>query len=98
MEVGVPMEEIKMISNVGYDIGEKAELHELEILKLLEMIKYDQYHDFYNRILAIAKSVQVTLPDELFKHDYDTFEIYINALWEGIMKSCPTFKNQNILN
>lgn len=89
----MPMEEIRMISNVGYDIGEKAKLHELEILKLLEMIKYDQYHDFFNKILVIARSVQVTLPDELFKLDYDTFEVYINALLEGIMKSYPTFKN-----
>lgn len=92
MEAGVHMEEIKMISNVGYDIGEKAKLHELEILRLLELIKYDQYHDFLKRILAIARSVQISLPDELFKYDYDTFEIYIHALWEGLMESYSTLK------
>ena len=44
------MEEIKKISNMGYDIGKKAKLHEVELLSLLEMIKYDQYHDFLKRI------------------------------------------------
>ena len=48
------MEEIKKISNMGYDIGKKAKLHEIELLSLLEMIKYDQYHDFLKRIFEIA--------------------------------------------
>ena len=47
------MEEIKKISNIGYDIGKKAKLHEIELLSLLEMIKYDQYHDFLKRIFKI---------------------------------------------
>lgn len=86
------MEEIKMISNLGYDIGSKARLYEFEILRLLELIKYDQYHEFLKQVFSIAKSVKVSIPEQLFKYDYDTFEIYIHALWEGLMKSCSTLK------
>ena len=78
------MEEIKKISNMGYDIGKKAKLHEVELLSLLEMIKYDQYHDFLKRIFEIARKVKVSIPDELYKYDHDTFEKYIHALWDGL--------------
>ena len=84
------MEEIKKISNMGYDIGKKAKLHEVELLSLLEMIKYDQYHDFLKRIFEIARKVKVSIPDELYKYDHDTFEKYIHALWDGLMSSCST--------
>lgn len=47
MEMGDCMEEMKMISNVGYEIGKKAKLHDFEILRLFEFIKYDQYHEFF---------------------------------------------------
>lgn len=86
------MEEIKKISNMGYDIGKKAKLHEIELLSLLEMIKYDQYHDFLKRIFEIARKVKVSIPDELYKYDQDTFEKYIHALWDGLMSSCSTLK------
>ena len=86
------MEEIKKISNMGYDIGKKAKLHEIELLSLLEMIKYDQYHDFLKRIFEIARKVNVSIPDELYKYDHDTFEKYIHALWDGLMSSCSTLK------
>ena len=86
------MEEIKKISNMGYDIGKKAKLHEIELLSLLEMIKYDQYHDFLKRIFEIARKVKVSIPDELYKYDHDTFEKYIHALWDGFMSSCSTLK------
>ena len=86
------MEEIKKISNMGYDIGNKAKLHEIELLSLLEMIKYDQYHDFLKRIFEIARKVKVSIPDELYKYDHDTFEKYIHALWDGLMSSCSTLK------
>lgn len=86
------MEEIKKISNMGYDIGKKAKLHEVELLSLLEMIKYDQYHDFLKRIFEIARKVKVSIPDELYKYDHDTFEKYIHALWDGLMSSCSTLK------
>lgn len=92
MEVGAYMEEIKMMSNVGYNIGEKAKLNEFEILRLLELIKYDQYNDFFNHILTIARAVEVSIPDQLFKYDHDTFEVYIHALWEGLIKGCSTLK------
>ena len=55
------MEEIKKISTMGYDIGKKAKLHEVELLSLLEMIKYDQYHDFLKRIFEIARKVKVSI-------------------------------------
>lgn len=87
MEVGVYMEEIKMMSNVGYYIGKKAKLNEFEVLRLLELIKYGQYNDFLNHILPIAKSVEVPIPDQIYKYDYDTFETYIHALCEGFIKS-----------
>ena len=80
------------ISNMGYDIGKKAKLHEIELLSLLEMIKYDQYHDFLKRIFEIARKVKVSIPDELYKYDHDTFEKYIHALWDGLMSSCSTLK------
>ena len=86
------MEEIKKISNMGYDIGKEAKLHEIELLSLLEMIKYDQYHDFLKRIFEIARKVKVSIPDELYKYDHDTFEKYIHALWDGLMSSCSTLK------
>lgn len=86
------MEEIKKISNMGYDIGKKAKLHEIELLSLLEMIKYDQYHDFLKRIFEIARKVKVSIPDELYKYEHDTFEKYIHALWDGLMSSCSTLK------
>ena len=86
------MEEIKMISDVGYNIGKKAKLHEIEILRLLEFIKYDQYHEFFKEIISIARAVKVVIPDQLFKYDYDTFEHYVHALWEGFMKSITTLK------
>lgn len=86
------MEEIKKISNMWYDIGKKAKLHEVELLSLLEMIKYDQYHDFLKRIFEIARKVKVSIPDELYKYDHDTFEKYIHALWDGLMSSCSTLK------
>ena len=86
------MEEIKKISNMGYDISKKAKLHEVELLSLLEMIKYDQYHDFLKRIFEIARKVKVSIPDELYKYDHDTFEKYIHALWDGLMSSCSTLK------
>ena len=86
------MEEIKKISNMGYDIGKKAKLHEIELLSLLEMIKYDQYHDFLKRIFEIARKVKVSIPDELYKYDHDTFEKYIHALWDCLMSSCSTLK------
>ena len=86
------MEEIKKISYMGYDIGKKAKLHEIELLSLLEMIKYDQYHDFLKRIFEIARKVKVSIPDELYKYDHDTFEKYIHALWDGLMSSCSTLK------
>lgn len=86
------MEEIKKISTMGYDIGKKAKLHEIELLSLLEMIKYDQYHDFLKRIFEIARKVKVSIPDELYKYDHDTFEKYIHALWDGLMSSCSTLK------
>lgn len=86
------MEEIKKISNMGYDIGKKAKLHEIELLSLLEMIKYDQYHDFLKRIFEIARKVKVSIPDELYKYDHDTFEKYIHALWDGLISSCSTLK------
>ena len=86
------MEEIKKISNMGYDIGKKAKLHEIELLSLLEMIKYDQYHDFLKRIFEIARKVKVSIQDELYKYDHDTFEKYIHALWDGLMSSCSTLK------
>ena len=86
------MEEIKKISNMGYDIGKKAKLHEIELLSLLEMIKYDQYHDFLKRIFEIARKVKVSIPDELYKYDHDTFEKYIHELWDGLMSSCSTLK------
>ena len=86
------MEEIKKISNMGYDIGKKAKLHDIELLSLLEMIKYDQYHDFLKRIFEIARKVKVSIPDELYKYDHDTFEKYIHALWDGLMSSCSTLK------
>ena len=86
------MEEIKKISNMGYDIGKKAKLHEVELLSLLEMIKYDQYHDFLKRIFEIARKVKVSIPDELYKYDHDTFEKYIHALGDGLMSSCSTLK------
>ncbi|MDD7757200.1 MAG: hypothetical protein PUJ51_22365 [Clostridiales bacterium] len=86
------MEEIKKISTMGYDIGKKAKLHEVELLSLLEMIKYDQYHDFLKRIFEIARKVKVSIPDELYKYDHDTFEKYIHALWDGLMSSCSTLK------
>ena len=86
------MEEIKKISNMGYDIGKKAKLHEVELLSLLEMIKYDQYHDFLKRIFEIARKVKVSIPDELYKYDHDTFEKYIHALWDGLMSSCSSLK------
>ena len=86
------MEEIKKISNMGYDIGKKAKLHEVELLSLLEMIKYDQYHDFLKRIFEIARKVKVSIPDELYKYVHDTFEKYIHALWDGLMSSCSTLK------
>lgn len=86
------MEEIKKISNMGYDIGKKAKLHEVELLSLLEMIKYDQYHDFLKRIFEIARKVKVSIPDELYKYEHDTFEKYIHALWDGLMSSCSTLK------
>ena len=93
MEKGAYMEEVKkMISNVGNKIGEKAELHEFELLRLFELIRYDQYHDFLNQILSIARNVDVSIPDQLYDYDYDTFEIYINALWEGIISSCSTLE------
>lgn len=94
MKVGVYMEDVSIISNVGYDIGKKARLHEFQIIKLLEMIKYDQYHDFLKEIFSIARSVKVSIPDQLYKYDYDTFEIYIHALWEGLMRSCSTLKGE----
>ena len=86
------MEEIKKISTMAYDIGKKAKLHEVELLSLLEMIKYDQYHDFLKRIFEIARKVKVSIPDELYKYDHDTFEKYIHALWDGLMSSCSTLK------
>ena len=86
------MEEIKKISTMGYDIGKKAKLHEVELLSLLEMIKYDQYHDFLKRIFEIARKVKVSIPDELYKYEHDTFEKYIHALWDGLMSSCSTLK------
>ena len=86
------MEEIKKISNMGYDIGKKAKLHEIELLSLLEMIKYDQYHDFLKRIFEIARKVKVSIPDELYKYDHDTFEKYIYALWFGLMSCCCTLE------
>ena len=51
------MEEMKMISNVGYEIGKKAKLHDFEILRLFEFIKYDQYHEFFKQITSIARDV-----------------------------------------
>ena len=54
MEMGDCMEEMKMISNVGYEIGKKAKLHDFEILRLFEFIKYDQYHEFFKQITSIA--------------------------------------------
>lgn len=86
------MEEIKIMSDVGYHIGRKAKLHEFELLRLLEMIKYDQYHDFFMQVSSIARSVKVSIPDQIFHHDYDTFERYIHALWEGMLKSSSTLK------
>ena len=86
------MEEIKKISNMGYDIGKKAKLHEIELLSLLEMIKYDQYHDFLKRIFEIARKVKVSIPDELYKYDHDTFEKYIHANWDVLMSSWSTLK------
>ena len=88
MEMGDCMEEMKMISNVGYEIGKKAKLHDFEILRLFEFIKYDQYHEFFKQITSIARNVKISLPDQLFKYDFETFEIYVHALWEGFMKSC----------
>ena len=63
-----------------------------QLLSLLEMIKYDQYHDFLKRIFEIARKVKVSIPDELYKYDHDTFEKYIHALWDGLMSSCSTLK------
>ena len=90
MKVGVYMKE--MMSNVGYSIGEKARLNEFEVLRLLELIKYEQYHEFFSQILRIAKSVEISIPNEIYKYDNDTFEIYIQALWKGFIKSCSTLK------
>lgn len=86
------MEDISVMSNIGYNIGKKAKLHEFEILALLEMIKHDQHYDFFKRILSIAKSVKVSIPEQLYKYDYENFEIYIQAMLEGLMKSCSTLK------
>ncbi|WP_455537772.1 hypothetical protein [Terrisporobacter sp.] len=86
------MEEIKKINKMGYDIGKKAKLHEFELLRLLEMIKYDQYHDFLRVIFEMARNSKISIPDELYKYDHNTFEKYIHALWEGLIKSCSTLK------
>lgn len=86
------MENLKMINEVGYEIGEKAKLHDFEILRLIELVKYDQYHDFLKQIMSIAKSVKVSIPDQIFKYDLETFESYVHALWEGFFRSCSTFK------
>ena len=41
MEMGDCMEEMKMISNVGYEIGKKAKLHDFEILRsILSKVKH----------------------------------------------------------
>ena len=89
------MEEIKKISNMGYDIGKKAKLHEIELLSLLEMIKYDQYHDFLKRIFEIARKVKVSIPDELYKYDHDTFEnkflVWTLKDYSGDLKDNITF-------
>ena len=52
MEMGDCMEEMKMISNVGYEIGKKAKLHDFEILRLFEFIKYDKYTNSKNFLSA----------------------------------------------
>ena len=49
------MEEKAIISSVGYDIGKKVKLNEFEILRLFELIRYDQYHDFLQRMQVLDK-------------------------------------------
>ena len=41
MEMGDCMEEMKMISNVGYEIGKKAKLHDFEILSHHRRVQTD---------------------------------------------------------
>ena len=48
--------------------------------------------EFFKEIISIARAVKVVIPDQLFKYDYDTFEHYVHALWEGFMKSITTLK------
>ena len=48
--------------------------------------------DEKKRIFEIARKVKVSIPDELYKYDHDTFEKYIHALWDGLMSSCSTLK------
>ena len=86
------MEEVKMMNDIGYNIGQKAKLHDFEILKLFELIRYDQYHDFFKQIISIARKVKVAVPEQLYKYDYETFEYYIYALWEGFKKSITTLE------
>ena len=50
------------------------------------------YKHFLKRIFEIARKVKVSIPDELYKYDHDTFEKYIHALWDGLMSSCSTLK------
>ena len=78
------MEEKAIISSVGYDIGKKVKLNEFEILRLFERIRYDQYHDFLQRMQAISSSVNISLPNQLWQCDYEDFESYVHALWVGL--------------
>lgn len=86
------MEEIKIMNNIGYTIGERAKLEEFEILRLLEFIRYDQHYDFLKQVISIGKSVKISIPDKLFQYNHCDFEDCINALWEGLFRSCNTLK------
>ena len=93
MEMGDCMEEMKMISNVGYEIGKKAKLHDFEILRLFEFIKYDQYHEFFKQITSIARDVKISLPDQLFKYDFETFyEKLLSFNRRGLLKYYIRYK------
>lgn len=86
------MEEVKQMNDIGYKIGKTAKLHEFEILRLLEFIKYDQHYDFLKQVISIGKAVKISIPDRLFQYEQHEFELYINALWEGLFRSCNTLR------
>lgn len=52
--------------------------------------------DFLKWVFFIAKSVKVSIQEQLSKHEHDTFEIYIYALWKCLMKICSTLKIEHI--